>query len=136
MTARLGAPDAPEQSGTPPARNRTKASTSCLRVMGGRVYFSPGQTAPAGTPAHRFPRMGPMSARIHVCVVLLLASITPAGCIFGGGGKKPEAKAAAPPANPAAVDETVATEGDPRAEQLVGRAPRRPDDVAAPAVRR
>ena len=65
------------------------------------IFLSPGFIAGRDAGYHN-PRMGLMSARLHVCVALLLASTSVAGCLFGGGGDKKRAARAAPPTTPPA----------------------------------
>lgn len=61
-----------------------------------------------------------MSARAHLCVVLLFASTSTAGCLFGGGGKKPAAN--------------VTQAANPSDAGAPGAGAGRPSDIAPPGA--
>lgn len=84
-----------------------------------------------------------MSARAHVCVVLLLASTSTVGCLFGGGGDKERApqpaQSVAP--GPVAAQPVTAAPVDGPARETTGplapvprRDPREVDEVVARAL--
>lgn len=84
-----------------------------------------------------------MTARAHVCVVLLLASTSTAGCLFGGGGDKKRAPNQVQPVAqaPSAGDIVTTTSvpgdaGEPgeRQTQIPRRDPREVDDVVSRAL--
>jgi hypothetical protein len=78
-----------------------------------------------------------MSARAHACVVLLLASTSTVGCLFGGGGDKKRAPRAAQPIDRSVSgSEYAAAEGGVRERSPAAGSDAAPDGALAPAARR
>ena len=90
-----------------------------------------------------------MATRTHVGVVVLLTSSLTTGCIFGGGEKKPQAKAAharsspseprsaSPSGGPAAVDAVARSQSpqlQPQQQQALAAAQKRREAAAGAAT--